>query len=115
MAQESTLIHHGNVARLIDEAHTEMLGLAAKGKPFIFLSHTGAQLHGGDGETEHQVREFAVMTQKLINEVNKFCLEVCGKDFNEVMQEEFLKRHNMVPDQEIPDNSAVNKRVLKKD
>jgi hypothetical protein len=113
MAQESTLIHHGNVARLIDEAHTEMLGLAAKGKPFIFLSHTGAQMHGGDGETEHQVREFAVMTQKLLNEVNKFCLEVTGKDYNEIVLEEFKARHNMVADQEIPDNSEVNKKVLK--
>lgn len=113
MSKDSTIIAHHDVARLLVESTKEMIELARTGKPFMLLTQQGIQMHGGEQDKEAQVRDFAVMTQQLINEVNKFCLANLGKDFNAVVLEEYKSRNGMVADQEIPDNSAVNAKHKK--
>lgn len=76
-------------------------------QPFVVLLNDGMHMHGN-------TYSIVELMQKGVNELNKWCLANEGKDFNEIAQIIMKRKHNLVPDQEVPDNSKVNDDILKK-
>ncbi len=74
----------------------------AENGSFILATNEGLYLRGNTAG-------LAVMTQKLINEINKMCLAEYNLDFNQVIQHEFKRLENKVPDQAVPDNRQANR------